>query len=118
MLFSQQQADWIRSSKRHTREADHAVRIDIPLLVTLHRAAYAGTDSQERVERRRPAPFEVVMVLLHQLPESLRVSGCYACHALLIARGDRQHLILVGPRREVVAISPAHVRHIDTRHPE
>src|ERR1700683_2947717 len=55
-----------RFGKRHPREAHHASRIDVPLLVAQQFAARSRQGFQKSVERRGAAPFQVVVVLLHQ----------------------------------------------------
>src|SRR5580658_8724297 len=76
-----------RFRKRHPREADHALRIDIPLLVAQQFAARAGQGFQEGVERRGAAPFQIVVIRPHQVPETVAVRFHDARDALPVALG-------------------------------
>src|ERR1022692_4903518 len=53
-----------RFGERHPREAHHAPRIDVPLLVAQQFAARSRQGFQKGVERRGAAPFQIVVVLL------------------------------------------------------
>jgi len=60
--------------------------VDIPLLVTQQFTARVGRGFQKRIEWRRAAPLQIVVVLLHQIPEARRVARVDAIDAPLIAQ--------------------------------
>src|ERR1035438_7287629 len=76
-----------RFGKRYPREADHALRIDVPLLVAQQLAARARQGFQKSVERRGPALFQIVALLLHQAPEAAAIRFHHARDALRRAAG-------------------------------
>src|ERR1039457_7230280 len=57
-------------SKPHPREAQDCVVVELPLLVLQQSPARLRIRLQERVERRRPAPLQIVPPLAHQVPEA------------------------------------------------
>src|SRR5579862_5905454 len=71
--------------ERHSGEADYALWIDVPLLVTQQFSASLRHRFQKRVERRGAAPFQIVLVILHQVPETGGVAGLDAGNAALVA---------------------------------
>ena len=76
----------IRLAEAHARKAHHAVLVDVPLLVLQQFAARLRSRLQERVERRRPAPLQIVLPLAHQIPEAAGIQRVDALDALLVAR--------------------------------
>src|SRR5580692_11582732 len=99
--------------KFHAREADHAVLVDIPLLVVTQAAAGAGDGLEESVHRRRSAPFQMVALALHEIPEAAGIAGLHAIDAGTVGLFDGLHFTLAGARFEPIAVAPSHVRHID-----
>src|SRR5262249_25868233 len=112
------------AAERHGAEADDAGVVDVPLLVVQELAARAGGDALGGVERRRAAPLELVVAalgrraVLDQGPEAGRVAGLEAGDALAVARLDLDELALAGARRELIAVAPPDVRHVDAQHEE
>src|SRR5271156_5404591 len=80
-----------RFGKRHSREAYHAPRIDVPLLVAQQFAARSGQRFQKSIERRGTAPFQIVVVLPHQAPEAVSIRFHDARDALAVALGNLRH---------------------------
>src|SRR6185312_14173629 len=61
--------------KCHSREADDALRINIPLLIMMDRSPQVRPHLEERVERRRPTPLQVVVIFPDKIPESSCIAG-------------------------------------------
>src|SRR5207253_1206488 len=106
------------SPEGHTREADHAPRIDVPLLVPLNRSPRVRANLEERVERGRAAPLEVVVVFPYQVPEAARISRRDPLHPMPVAGAYREHPVLVRKRRKRVSVAASHVRHVDAEDPK
>src|ERR1017187_8567675 len=96
----------------HPREAHHAMVVDIPLLVLQELSARLRSRLQKRIERRRPAPLQIVLPLPHELPETAGVERLDALDPLLVARAHFLHFALARHRREAVVIARPHVRHV------
>src|ERR1700722_254024 len=104
--------------KTHAGETDHALIVDIPLLIAQQAAAGLGNGFEERVNRGGTAPFQIVMIFLNQIPEAARVAGFHATDTSSIAEGDLFHLAMFGSGGKRVAITAAHVRHVDAEDPQ
>src|SRR5690349_5239669 len=101
----------------HTCEADHALRVDVPLLVVQQVPTNLPQRAQEGVDWRCTAPLKIVVVLPNLFPEAGCVALFHAFDAQLVAAGNVLHLPTIGSRLEVIAIAAAHVRHVDAQHP-
>ena len=74
--------------------------------------------AQERVDRRRAAPLQVVSILANLFPEAGGIALFHALDAQTIAPGDIFHLSAIGGGFEAVSVAAAHVRHVDAQHPQ
>ena len=63
----------LRGVESHARETHHARFVNVPLLIIQEFAAGLRHGLKERIDRSRPAPFQIVVILLHQIPEAARV---------------------------------------------
>src|SRR5262249_18614083 len=52
----------------HSGEADDAAVVDIPLLIVQEFTACFGRGFEEGIKRARPAPLQVVLLFLNQVP--------------------------------------------------
>jgi hypothetical protein len=102
--------------KRERAEADHARVVDIPLLVAEAVAPCLGT-ARRNVERRRAAPFEVVVAALHhEIPETLGVARHDPFDARVVPLGHGGEGALVGAGGAPVAIAAPDVREVHAQH--
>src|SRR5579863_2402373 len=97
----------------HTGETDDALVVDIPLLIAQQAAAGLGDGAKKSIDRRGAAPLEVVVILLHQIPETAGVAGFHAVDAGAVAESDLFHFAALGGGGKLVAIAAAHMRHVD-----
>src|ERR1043166_6268394 len=102
----------------HAGEADDALLVDVPLLVAQQAPARRGHGLQERVERSRAAPLQIVLVLLDQFPETTCVAGFHALDSRVVAARHLFHLVLVRSGLDGIAIAAPYVGHVDSEHPQ
>src|SRR5262245_23513910 len=106
------------AAEGHPGEADHALLVDVPLLVPEQLTSLGRGRPQEHVEGRGPAPAEVVPVLLDRLPEPSGVGFAQAPAALAVALRHLRQRALVRARRRLVAVAAPDVRHVHAQHPD
>src|SRR5271166_125051 len=104
-----------RRRKLQRRETDYAPRVDVPLLIAAQSAMHLRRALQERVERRRPAPVQIVFSLLHQIPKAGCVAGIHTLNARPILGPYLEHW--TGLRLCVMraSIAPSDMGHVDAQ---
>src|SRR5690242_1097992 len=104
--------------KTHSRKTDHAAVVNIPLLILEQAPARFGNRLQECINGSRATPIEIVVVFLHQIPESPGIAVLHVLDALAVAQLDSLHDVLAGASIDRVAVAASHVRHVHAKHPQ
>src|SRR5262249_19104182 len=101
-----------RARERERGEAHDAAGIDVPLLVLEDAAPHRGRGVKEGVERRGPAPVQLVAALAEELPVAVGLPRGHAGQALAVLPLHVAHRALPRAHRLLVAVAPADVRQV------
>src|SRR6185437_8712330 len=99
-------------------ESDNAVGINLPLMVIEQLRFHAGHGLHECVERRRSAPFEVIVPVLYEGPVAANVARTELRDSLPVALLNCDHFTEFCLGSNGIAITPADMRHVDSEHPK